>query len=89
MGRFKIWAILLFIAVVLLAGCTRKYECCVGYIDGETGEFIGLSGGEPCNMSITESGFFTQEDAEEQCAEIAVGGASGEREYVCECERAN
>ena len=80
---------LILLSILLIVGCTRKYECDVGTIDDD-GEFQSLHGGEESGASTTPDWWdfsFDHEDAEEMCEETYNDGKTAE--FHCICERAN
>ena len=85
--------LLILIAVILLAGCAREYECDVGTFNADTGEFNSL--GETGTVHQNTIGVDWpdgEREAVEQCEntynEIFTGeGLTGS--ITCRCEKEN
>ena len=91
---------ILLIVVLILTGCTRKYECCIGTINAD-GEFQNQHAEEDCGGYSTTPDWwdfsFDHEEAEEVCEQRAnekyndsSSFSDGETtDFHCRCERAN
>ena len=85
---------ILFI-IPLLVGCAREYECDVGTINPDTGEFHSFSGSDS-NTQLEASATLDwpdgEKEAEERCENTYNEVATEEevtRNIVCRCEKAN
>ena len=82
----KLLLIVLLIVVLILTGCTRKYECDVGTIHPGTGEFHSI--GVDASTTRDWGDFrYTKEDAKENCEASYNDGKTAE--FHCICERSN
>ena len=85
--------LLILIAVILLAGCAREYECDVGTFNADTGEFNSL--GETGTVHQNTVGVDWpdgEREAVENCENTYNELASEEEvtlNIICRCEKAN
>ena len=85
--------LLILIAVILLAGCAREYECDVGTFNADTGKFISMGGpGAEGRPTVTIDWPDGEREAVEQCENTYNEIFTGEgltRSITCRCEKVN